>query len=124
MPIRPHRTPCAHSARIVQSNLGAIGIHVSVRDIGSLGASFRSGARFDLLHLRSDLPYPDPASYLEQFLEDLPAGWIPPAVSARVRGVMTLNGTGASRRQHRSQIGSTKARCCSLRTESRRPRSS
>jgi DNA-binding SARP family transcriptional activator/ABC-type oligopeptide transport system substrate-binding subunit len=92
MPIPSQCAPCAESARIVQRDLGAIGIDVSVREVGSLGAALRSRSRFDLLDLRSDLPYPDPASFLGQILEDVPAEWIPPKVSASVSDVMALNG--------------------------------
>jgi ABC-type oligopeptide transport system substrate-binding subunit/DNA-binding SARP family transcriptional activator len=92
MPISSDCDACAATARIVQRDLAAIGIDVAIRKFDDLDAAIRSGVRFDLLDTRSDLPYPDPATFLSQMLRDIPPGWLSEAVSAEVRDVAALTG--------------------------------
>jgi hypothetical protein len=92
MPIPSHCASCVESARIVQRSLGEVGIVVTFKKVAGMRAAIRHSSRFDLLDLRSDLPYPDPASFLGQVIETVPAGWVPKDVSARVREVMASAG--------------------------------
>jgi ABC-type oligopeptide transport system substrate-binding subunit len=91
MPIPSGCPRCVESARIVQRDLGAVGIDVRVRRVDSV-ASNRSDSRFDLVDLRSELPYPDPASFVERILGDVPAGWVPTNLSVRASDTMAMNG--------------------------------
>jgi ABC-type oligopeptide transport system substrate-binding subunit len=92
MPIPSDCDACAATARIVQRDLAAIGIEVAIRKFDNLDAAIRSGVTFDLLDTRSDLPYPDPATFLSQMLRDAPPGWVSEVVSAEVREVAGLSG--------------------------------
>jgi ABC-type oligopeptide transport system substrate-binding subunit len=88
---------CAKAAHVVRRNLAAVGIDVSIRKLDDdVGAAIESGAMFDLLDMRTALPYPDSASFLAQVVDDLPSGWVPAGVQARVKGVA---GTGRDGRQ-------------------------
>ena len=92
MPISSDCDACAATARIVQRDLAVIGIDVTIRKFDDLDAEIRSGVTFDLLDIRSDLPYPDPATFLSQIPRDVPPGWVSEAVSAEVRDVARLSG--------------------------------
>jgi len=72
---------------MIQHQLGAIGIDVTIRKVTDLEAAIHSASRFDLLDMGSHFPYPDPASFLEQVFEDVPSGWLPPVASAGLRSV-------------------------------------
>jgi hypothetical protein len=88
-----HCQKCAESARIIQRDLGVIGLDVTIREVNNVRAAVRSGMRFDLLDLRSDIPYPDPASFMGQVLDDVPNGWVPQDDWAEVRRVMASTGS-------------------------------
>jgi len=90
MAVSSHCSPCDQSARIVRRDLGAIGIDVRLRTVDTTPQA--GNYRFDLLDVRADLPYPDPAVFLSQTIGSIPAAWISPAVSARVRSLMSLGG--------------------------------
>jgi ABC-type oligopeptide transport system substrate-binding subunit len=91
MAVSAHCSQCDQSARIVQRDLGTIGIDVELRKVDAAAAT-AGESRFDLLDLRVDLPYPDPAPFLSEIVGDIPAGWISPAVSARVKSLAALSG--------------------------------
>jgi DNA-binding SARP family transcriptional activator/ABC-type transport system substrate-binding protein len=82
---------CTEAAHVVRRNLAAIGLDVTIRKVADLGAALESGATFDLIDLRSGLPYPDSASFLAHMLHDLPSGWVPPGVRAQVEGVASMS---------------------------------
>jgi DNA-binding SARP family transcriptional activator/ABC-type oligopeptide transport system substrate-binding subunit len=90
MAVSSHCSPCDQSARVVQRDLKAIGIDVRLRTIDT--GSPAGVSRFDLLDLRVDLSYPDPATFLSQIVGDIPSGWISSAMSARVRSLQSLTG--------------------------------
>jgi DNA-binding SARP family transcriptional activator/ABC-type transport system substrate-binding protein len=83
---------CTEAAHVVQQNLGAVGIDVTIRKVDDLDAAIESGAKFDLLDTTTRLPYPDSASFVAQVFDDIPSGWVPPSVRARVRRVARIGG--------------------------------
>jgi hypothetical protein len=83
---------CMEAANVVQGNLGAVGIDVTIRKLDDVGAALESGVEFDLLDMHTALPYPDSASFLAQMIEGLPSGWVPADVGARVKNVARLSG--------------------------------
>ena len=85
---------CTKAAHVVRRNLAAVGINVTIRKLEKPGAAIESGAKFDLLDIRTELPYPDAASFLAHSLDDLPSGWVPAGVGARVNGVARMSGAG------------------------------
>jgi hypothetical protein len=85
---------CTDAAELVQRDLAAAGIDLTLRKVDDVGAAIESGAEFDLVDASSGLPYPDSASFLARMLEDLPSGWVPAEVQARVERVAGMSGDG------------------------------
>jgi DNA-binding SARP family transcriptional activator/ABC-type transport system substrate-binding protein len=85
---------CTKAAHVVRRNLATVGIKVTIRKLEEPGAAIDSGTSFDLLDVRTELPYPDAASFLAHTLDDLPSGWVPAGVRARVNGVARMSGAG------------------------------
>jgi hypothetical protein len=85
---------CTKAAHVVRRNLATVGIHVTIRTLEEPNAAIESGAKVDLLDVRTELPYPDAASFLAHTLDDLPSGWVPAGVRARVNGVARMSGAG------------------------------
>jgi hypothetical protein len=83
---------CTEAAHVVRRNLAAVGLDVTIRKVDDLGAALDSGAEFDLLDIRTALPYPDSASFLAHMLHDLPSGWVLPGVRTQVEGVAGMSG--------------------------------
>jgi hypothetical protein len=83
---------CTEAAHVVRRNLATVGINVTIRKLDDLGAAIESGARFDLLDTSTALPYPDSASFLARMFNDIPSGWVPSAVQARVEGIADISG--------------------------------
>jgi ABC-type oligopeptide transport system substrate-binding subunit len=93
MPIASDCERCAVVANLVQTDLAVIGIDVEIRKVDDLSEAMKTGAVFDLLDTDTWIPYPDPASFLRQMLRDLPAGWVPAAISAKIQHAAGLNGS-------------------------------
>jgi ABC-type transport system substrate-binding protein len=85
---------CTEAAHVVRQNLGAVGIDVTIRSLDDLGAALESGAEFDLVDTSTALPYPDSASFLAHMFDDLPSGWVPVGVRARLERVAAKGGDG------------------------------
>jgi ABC-type oligopeptide transport system substrate-binding subunit len=83
---------CTEAAHVVRRNLATVGINVTIRELDDLGAAIESGARFDLLDTSTALPYPDSASFLARMFDDIPSGWVPAGVRARVEGLADMSG--------------------------------
>ena len=94
MAIRSGCDECTKAAHVVQQSLGAIGIDVTITKLDDLDAALEPGANFDLLDMRTALPYPDTASFLAQLVDDLPSGWVSALVRARVEAVRRMSGDG------------------------------
>jgi ABC-type oligopeptide transport system substrate-binding subunit len=93
MPIASDCERCAVVANLVQTDLAVIVIDVEIRKVDDLSEVMKTGAVFDLLDTDTWIPYPDPASFLRQMLRDLPAGWVPAAISAKIQHAAGLNGS-------------------------------
>jgi DNA-binding SARP family transcriptional activator/ABC-type transport system substrate-binding protein len=89
--------PCASAAELVRTELDTIGIHVRIREVDDVSRALESGAAFDLLDMETRSLIPDPASFLEEMLRDLPPSWVPSTIQGQTRRVGTLTGSG---RQH------------------------
>jgi DNA-binding SARP family transcriptional activator/ABC-type transport system substrate-binding protein len=85
---------CAEAAHVVRRNLAPVGIDVRIRKLHDLDAAIGAGAKFDLLDIRTELPYPDSASFLARMFDDTPSGWIPAGVRAQVERVAGSSGNG------------------------------
>ena len=85
---------CTEAAHVVRRNLAAVGIDVTIRKLDDLGAAIESGAKVDLLDIRTALPYPDSASFLAHMFYDVPSGWSPASVRAWVDAVHGMSGAG------------------------------
>jgi DNA-binding SARP family transcriptional activator/ABC-type transport system substrate-binding protein len=85
---------CTEAAHVVRRNLAAVGLDVTIRKVDDLGAALGSGATFDLVDLRTGLPYPDSASFLAHMLHELPSGWVLPGVRTQMEGVAGMSGDG------------------------------
>ena len=85
---------CTEAAHIVRRNLAPVGLDVTIKKVDDLGAALESGATFDVVDLRTGLPYPDSASFLAHMLPDLPSGWVRPEVRTQVEGVASMSGDG------------------------------
>jgi hypothetical protein len=80
--------------QVVRVNLAAVGIDVRIRKLHDLDAAIAAGAKSDLLDIRTELPYPDSASFLARMFDDIPSGWIPAGVRAQVERVAGSSGDG------------------------------
>jgi serine/threonine protein kinase/ABC-type oligopeptide transport system substrate-binding subunit len=86
--------PCVLEARTIRSALSRIGIQVNVRQYPNpLAAAAKPGARIDLLLSRTQLDYPDSASFLRRLVfADTPRGWVRADVRRAVEDVGRLRG--------------------------------
>jgi len=92
MPIPPDCDPCADIAKVVQTDLAAIGIKVQIRKVNNVPDALKRGAKFDLLDTETGILHPDSASFLQQMLGDIPSRWIPAGVGAEIQHVGALTG--------------------------------
>ena len=83
---------CTKAAHLARRDLATIGIHVRIREVAELDRALRRGARFDLLDGKTEILYPDAASFLAQTIRDIPRRWVQPAVRSRVEQVAKLSG--------------------------------
>jgi hypothetical protein len=79
---------------VVRRNLPAVGLDVTISKVDDLGAALGAGATFDLVDLRTGLPYPDSASFLAHMLAYLPSEWVLPGVRTQVERVASMSGDG------------------------------
>jgi hypothetical protein len=83
MPVPAGCDRCDQFARVVQTDLAAIGIDVRLRTIqASVDDDPRAAKRFDMAALEARLPYPDSPAFLEQVLHGIPRQWVQPEVGA------------------------------------------
>lgn len=83
---------CAALADQVAAALEPVGIDVTPVSVQSVPAAMRT-SRVDMAMLATDLPYPDPASFLTQMLgHDVPVAWLPRPVRPAVARLTSLSG--------------------------------
>jgi len=92
MAVPPGCDECSEAAHVVVINMAAIGIDVEIRKVDLVGLSSTRAASFDLVDAESGIPYPDSASFLRQLLRDIPSGWVPDGVRAKIHRVAGLTG--------------------------------
>jgi hypothetical protein len=85
---------CQQLAGLVAAQLRPLGITVRTVAVASIsGALHAADARIDLAALSTELPFPDPASFLTQMLgHDVPQSWLPAYSRAAVAKLNRLSG--------------------------------
>jgi DNA-binding SARP family transcriptional activator len=91
--------PCAQFAALLSAELRQLGVVVSTVARGDLAAAVHTpGADIDLAVLSTELPYPDPASFLARMLgRDVPRAWLRPETRRAVSRLATLSGRARDR---------------------------
>ena len=85
---------CQQLAGLVAAQLRPLAITVRTVAVASVPAALRAAHnRIDLAPLSTELPFPDPASFLRQMLgHDVPQSWLPAATRTAVSGLNRLSG--------------------------------
>jgi DNA-binding SARP family transcriptional activator/DNA-binding beta-propeller fold protein YncE len=79
----------------VRAELAPLGIHVRPIVVRDLEAALRDpSTRIRIAALQTEIPFPDPGSFLVQMLDrDVPAAWLPPSTRTSVARLRALTGT-------------------------------
>jgi ABC-type transport system substrate-binding protein len=87
--------PCHQFAAIVVSSLAPLGIDVHTREVANSYSTLQSDAgSIDIFDSGTELPYPDPASFLQRMLlSDVPRGWLPISTKNALAALARLSGT-------------------------------
>jgi hypothetical protein len=90
---------CGQLAGLVAAELRPLRISVALVGVADVPAAMRSaGERIDLAAISTELPFPDPASFLTRMLgHDVPRAWIPATTLAAVDGLDRLAGRARDR---------------------------
>jgi ABC-type transport system substrate-binding protein len=85
---------CQQLAGLVAAQLRPLGVTVTTVVVPNVRAAMRvAKGRIDLAAVSTELPFPDPASFLTQMLgHDVPRSWMPAATLAAVAGLDRLSG--------------------------------
>ncbi len=85
---------CRQFANTVASALNELGVSVTAVEVANPRAAIRADpTKFDLIDLSTNVPYPDPAAFLERMLRaDVPRPWLPPSTEAAIARLDTLSG--------------------------------
>ena len=85
---------CQQLAGLVAAQLRPLAITVRTVAVANLQAAMRAAnKRIDIAALSTELPFPDPASFLTQILgRDVPQAWVPAASRAAVTRLNQLSG--------------------------------
>jgi DNA-binding SARP family transcriptional activator len=91
--------PCSDFADLVSGALRPLRILVTTVASSNVSAAIQApGTRVDMAAVTTELPYPDPASFLAQMLgHDVPAAWLPASTRAAVARLETLSGRDRDR---------------------------
>ena len=86
---------CRQLANTVASALNELGVSVTAVEVANPQAAIRADpTKFDLVDLSTNVPYPDPAAFLERMRGyDVPHGWLPSSTQAAIARLDTLSGT-------------------------------
>jgi DNA-binding SARP family transcriptional activator len=84
---------CQQFASTVASALNELGVSVTAVEVANPRAAIRADpTRFDLVDLSTNVPYPDPAAFLERMLGgDVPREWLPASTHATIARLGTLS---------------------------------
>jgi ABC-type transport system substrate-binding protein len=90
---------CQQLGELVAAQLRPLGITLTTVAVASVPAAMRSGGeRIDVAALSTELPFPDPASFLTQMLgRDVPKSWLPAATRAAVAQLDWRSGRARNR---------------------------
>lgn len=91
MAVLPACDECSEAAQVTATALARIGIDVEIRKVDFVGRASKLGS-FDLIDVESGIPYPDSSSFLSQLLRDIPSGWLPAGVRAKIHRLAGLSG--------------------------------
>jgi DNA-binding SARP family transcriptional activator len=85
---------CRQFANTVASALKELEVSVAAVEVEKPRAAIRADrSRFDLIDLSTNVPYPDPAAFLERMLgADVPRPWLPPSTEGAIARLDTLSG--------------------------------
>ena len=89
---------CRQFANTVGSALNELGLSVAAVAVEDPPAAIRANrGKFDLIDLSTNVPYRDPAAFLERMLgADVPRPWLPPSTEA---AIARLDGMSGGRRE-------------------------
>jgi hypothetical protein len=90
---------CGQLAHLLAAQLRRLGIMVVPVEVANVPAAMRSMRdRIDLAAISTELPFPDPASFLTHVLaHDVPRSWVPAATLTAVDGLDRLAGRARDR---------------------------
>ena len=85
---------CRQFAHTVASALKVLGVSVVAVEVENPQAAIRAKrSKFDLIDLSTNVPYPDPAAFLQRMLGyDVPRAWLPRFTQAAIARLDTLSG--------------------------------
>jgi ABC-type oligopeptide transport system substrate-binding subunit len=85
---------CRQFVSTVASALNELGVSVAAVEVENPQGAIRANrAKFDLIDLSTNVPYPDPAAFLERMLgDDVPRAWLPPSTRAAMARLDTQSG--------------------------------
>ncbi len=86
--------PCHQLAAIVVSSLAPLGIAVEIREVSDPYSTLQTEpGSIDILVWGTELPYPDPASFLQRMLlSDMPGTWLPTQTAHALAALDRLSG--------------------------------
>jgi MarR-like DNA-binding transcriptional regulator SgrR of sgrS sRNA len=99
MAIESDCSVCQQLADLVAAQLRREGISITSVPVANVAAAMRAtNNRIDLAALSTELPYPDPASFLAKMLgQDIPQQWLPRSTRTAVAKVNRLSGQQRAR---------------------------
>jgi ABC-type transport system substrate-binding protein len=99
MAVESDCTDCSQLADLVTAQLRPIGVTVTTIAVANVGVAIRDrSSRVDLAALSTELPYPDPASFLARLLGgDVPTAWLPPTTRSAVARLNRSSGPARDR---------------------------
>jgi ABC-type oligopeptide transport system substrate-binding subunit len=85
---------CRQFANTVRSAVNELGVSVTAVEVETPQAAIRAEpTKFDLVDLSTNVPYPDPAAFLERMLgHDVPRAWLSPSTQRAIARLDTLSG--------------------------------
>jgi DNA-binding SARP family transcriptional activator/ABC-type transport system substrate-binding protein len=94
MVVQARCQPCHQLAAIVVSSLARLGIAVELREVSDSHSALQSDpGSIDIFDWGTELPYPDPASFLQRMLlSDVPRTWLPTSTATALAALDPLSG--------------------------------
>jgi Bacterial extracellular solute-binding proteins, family 5 Middle len=86
---------CGQFADTVASAVNGLGVSITAVEVANPRAAIRADpAKFDMVDLSTNVPYPDAAAFFAQMLgHDVPRAWLSPSTQSAIARLDTLSGT-------------------------------